>query len=122
MAWRPGLRNTTLGPTIAEFSLGRGRRLLYDGVGLPTVPPWPLPPSVSPRRRGPPSMGWRSATLPLFAVAALALPSAQAAPPPFEKAGPAFFQKHCVACHNAKTKRADVTLHQIRTAADLIEH
>ena len=30
----------------------------------------------------------------------------------------AFLEKHCVACHNAKTKRADVSLHLLKADAD----
>ena len=39
------------------------------------------------------------------------VPAAHAAPA-------AFLEKHCVGCHNAKTKRADVSLHAIKADAD----
>ena len=39
------------------------------------------------------------------------VPAVQAAPA-------AFLQKHCVACHNAKTRRADVSLHRLAADAD----
>ncbi|MFQ3593341.1 MAG: hypothetical protein SNJ82_09175, partial [Gemmataceae bacterium] len=50
-------------------------------------------------------------------------PSAGSSPSPtFEKEGVAFLQKHCVACHNEKTKRADVSLHFLKTPEDLLKH
>jgi hypothetical protein len=44
------------------------------------------------------------------------------APAPFGKAALAFLEKHCLACHNEKTKRADISLHMLRTDADVVKH
>ncbi|MBY0231195.1 MAG: DUF1592 domain-containing protein [Gemmataceae bacterium] len=38
--------------------------------------------------------------------------------PALRAAPAAFLEKHCVACHNAKTRRADVSLHGIKADAD----
>ncbi|MGL4552614.1 MAG: DUF1592 domain-containing protein [Gemmataceae bacterium] len=62
----------------------------------------------------------RRPALLLFAGCAALGGSAGAAP--FDPAGVAFLQKHCVACHNEKTKRADVSLHHLKTDADLLKH
>jgi hypothetical protein len=68
-------------------------------------------------------MLWRPALLLLAGCFLLALVRTQAAPPPaFDKVGIAFLQKHCVACHNEKTRRADVSLHHLKTDADLVTH
>src|SRR3954447_21200070 len=40
----------------------------------------------------------------------------------FAKDGVAFLQKHCVSCHGAKTKRADVVLHNISDDATLLKN
>ena len=69
-------------------------------------------------------MFWRSLLLLPLSGLFLFLPM-QAAPsqgPSFEKEGVAFLQKHCVACHNEKTKRADVSLHFLKTPEDLLKH
>ena len=69
-------------------------------------------------------MLWRSfLLLPLLGL--LPFLPMQAAPPKapaFEKEGVAFLQKHCVSCHNEKTKRADVSLHFLKTPEDLLKH
>jgi hypothetical protein len=39
----------------------------------------------------------------------------------FDKVGVAFLQKNCIACHNEKTKRADVSLHHLKTEGDLLK-
>ncbi len=69
-------------------------------------------------------MLWRPALLLLVGCAVVAFVPTHAAPPAasFDKVGVAFLQKHCVACHNEKTKRADVSLHHIKTDADLLKH
>jgi hypothetical protein len=42
--------------------------------------------------------------------------------PTFTKDGVAFLQKHCVGCHGAKTKRADVILHTITDDTALLKN
>lgn len=68
-------------------------------------------------------MPWRPALL-LASLALLAWfgPTTAAPPPTFNKVGVAFLQKHCVACHNDKVKRADVRLHAFRDDADLVKN
>jgi len=69
-------------------------------------------------------MFWSSLIL-LPVLGWLAFVPMQAAPqqgPTFEQEGVAFLQKHCVACHNEKTKRADVSLHFLKTPEDLLTH
>jgi hypothetical protein len=69
-------------------------------------------------------MLWRSLLLlpPLGMLAFMPMQAAPPAPPGFDKEGVAFLQKHCVACHNEKTKRADVSLHHLKTPDDLLKH
>ncbi len=66
-------------------------------------------------------MPWRPILL-LAACALLVRPEGHAAPASFDKAGLAFLQKHCVSCHNEKTRRADVSLHMLKADGDLIKH
>ncbi len=46
---------------------------------------------------------------------------AWAAPQPFENAGVAFMQKHCVSCHGKEKQKADLALHDFRDAASLLK-
>jgi mono/diheme cytochrome c family protein len=57
-------------------------------------------------------------------AALLYRPASQAAPtaPSFDKAGVSFLQMNCVACHNAKKKKAGVSFDSIKTSADLIKN
>ena len=48
--------------------------------------------------------------------------AADSAKPTFAKAGVAFLQKNCISCHGEKVKKADLSLHTIRTDADLLKH
>ncbi len=77
-------------------------------------------------RRTLPFLWLVSAALGLGAVLAVRVaPRAPAAAPPappdaFAKKGVAFLEKHCLACHNAKLRRADLSLDAFRTEASLL--
>lgn len=66
-------------------------------------------------------------TLLLLAAGLWCLPTpspavaAEKASPTFAQEGVAFLQKHCLACHNDKVKRADVSLHTFRDEASLVK-
>jgi mono/diheme cytochrome c family protein len=60
--------------------------------------------------------------LPLFALASRPPATTAAEKATFAKEGVAFLQKNCIGCHGEKTKKADVTLHTLRTDADLVKH
>ncbi|NBO93733.1 MAG: DUF1592 domain-containing protein [Planctomycetia bacterium] len=68
-------------------------------------------------------MFWRLGLLPLASFVLLASVRTDAAPvAAFDKVGVAFLQKNCIACHNEKTKRADVSLHHLKTEGDLLKN
>jgi hypothetical protein len=56
--------------------------------------------------------------LAVFASSALA---AEKKAPDFAREGVAFLQKHCVGCHGAKVKRADILLHTLTSDAALLK-
>ena len=60
--------------------------------------------------------------LPLFALVSRPQPTAAAEKATFAKEGVAFLQKNCIRCHGAKVKKADLSLHTLRTDVDLLKH
>src|SRR5437870_5263111 len=61
-------------------------------------------------------LGW------LFPSAPPDSAAAEKKAPVFAKEGVAFLQKHCVSCHGARTKRADVVLHGLTDDAALLKN
>jgi hypothetical protein len=76
----------------------RSLLLFFTGLALAASLGWIAAPSLGPARADQPKT------------------------PTFAREGVAFLQKHCLACHGQKVKRADVALHAIRDEAALLKH
>src|SRR6187397_71206 len=58
----------------------------------------------------------------LFVVGVAVLIQTAQAQEPFSKAGVAFLERHCVACHGKDKQKADLTVHQYRDDASLLKN